>query len=116
MKKRAINRIITLLLAVSLPPGLTACGKEETDGQDGRTFYVPQAVDFSTGLQSIDGCCLIGENLYLSGHADKNKSGPCEDKEGAWAFLRTLLLPHGEGEISEPRVPVYQRKQVRRAV
>lgn len=55
MRERMTTRhAISLLPALCLLLVLTACGKEQTDGRIGRIVYVPQAVDFVSGPDTID--------------------------------------------------------------
>ena len=101
MRERMTTRhAISLLPALCLLLVLTACGKEQTTGRIGRTAYVPQAVDFVSGLDTIDSCCLLDETIYLTGHTEKDSSGPS----------RILRLPLTGGE-AEP-LPDYQPLQL----
>lgn len=67
-ERTTIEQAINLLLAVCLLSGLTACGKEQPDGQDGRIVCsLPQAVDFTSVLSAIGGRCLTdGAALYVN--------------------------------------------------
>ena len=90
MNTRTAGRIrtIPLLLAASLLLGLAACGQEEEPAA--RTVYTPQAVDFTTGMQTIRSCCLSGGTIYLSGLPDNSTSSPSQ--------LLRLPLTGGEAQ------------------
>ena len=61
MKAKYIIPLFALLL-------LTACGrKDETAALSGQTFYMPENVAFTSGLQQVTGGCAVGDTVYLIG-------------------------------------------------
>ncbi len=70
MKKRVIHRIITLLLAVSLLPGLTACGrgKEETAvplAFQAAPSYIAEDIPLPKDTGELFGSCTDGKSIWF---------------------------------------------------
>ncbi|MDE7219997.1 MAG: extracellular solute-binding protein [Oscillospiraceae bacterium] len=64
-----MNRSFSLLLALVMVLGLTACGtkKGEEDSRDSREVYLSKPVDYAADMEWIKGVCAIGDSLYFSG-------------------------------------------------
>ena len=91
--KRISVILLSLLLLASL---LTACGrKDETAALSGQTFYMPENVAFTSGLQQVTGGCAVGDTVYLIGRVDNKGSGH---------LIQRLPLAGGEAET----LPAYQ--------
>ena len=89
MKAKYIIPLFALLL-------LTACGrKDETAALSGQTFYMPENVAFTSGLQQVTGGCAVGDTVYLIGRVDNKGSGH---------LIQRLPLAGGEAET----LPAYQ--------
>ncbi len=89
MKAKYIIPLFALLL-------LTACGrKDETVALSGQTFYMPENVAFTSGLQQVTGGCAVGDTVYLIGRVDNKGSGH---------LIQRLPLAGGEAET----LPAYQ--------
>lgn len=76
-------------------------GREMLISQAATGFDFPQKAKFLLGGDiSYVGCPNergeAGSSFALIG--SMAMSSACKDKDGAWSFLRTLLLPHGEDE------------------
>ena len=89
MKAKYIIPLFALLL-------LTACGrKDETAALSGQTFYMPENVAFTSGLQQVTGGCAVGDTVYLIGRVDNKGSGH---------LIQRLPPAGGEAET----LPAYQ--------
>ena len=81
--KRIGKRLPALLLAVCLPLGLLAgCGKKEGTQQLSANVYVPKYLELGVDVDSINGVCSDGENLYFIGSHEQELKIPAENPSG----------------------------------
>ena len=91
-----MKRGLSLLLALSLLLGLTACGKKEEAEKEpdryGGIRYLPVFRELETDMSVIRSGCVVGDYVYLSGSVTLNED--YYDREA-----RLLRVPLDGGEI-----------------
>ncbi|MBD5149908.1 MAG: extracellular solute-binding protein [Oscillibacter sp.] len=88
-----MKKIRSLLLAVVLLLGLSACGQKEETGQE--LVYLPEDIAFTTALNRVSSACISGDSLYLLGAA-REPMGEAGHRD-RWALFR-VPLEGGAGE------------------
>ena len=64
------ERSMALLLALMMVLGLTACGKKAVEAEPyNGIVYVGEDLPLDAELQRIKGSCVLGDFVYLAGHA-----------------------------------------------
>ncbi len=77
------KRLPALLLAVCLLLGLLAgCGKKDGAQQLSANVYVPKYLELGVDVDSINGVCSDGENLYFIGSHEQELKIPAENPSG----------------------------------
>ena len=98
-----MKKSISLLLALVIVLGLTACGRNtEEDDRDNSEVYLSEPVDYAADMDRVKGACAVGDTVYFSGIATtKLVSGQTRQDVD-----RLLRIPK-EGDAAEA-LPGYQ--------